>query len=228
MASGMVQPNILLDRDETEITLAPGFQAVHDDYGFDSDLLHILYKVHTVTQDMNTVNPPKSEVIPVRLRERTRSMQYCLLSKLNYKDISGSGDQLLKACRLGVLLYVGIIQNDFWMSSMSKQLISQLKSCLQKGDFTIDSTRALRLWLLFLGGSVVLDLTEKLWFVCSIVQAVSQLSPSNWSDAELLLETFAWVGKVQDKSGQELWDAAARMSRDSENADKNIMNCVVA
>ena len=84
-------------------TLAPGFQAIHD------DLFDILYKVHSVTQSINPVNPPKLEVIPLRLRERIRSIQYYLLSSENHNDISGLGDQLLKACRLGVLLYVGII-----------------------------------------------------------------------------------------------------------------------
>jgi len=210
MESRRVQPSVLRGGGETERTLAPGFQAVHDDYGFDSDLFDILSKVHTVTQDINTINPPKSEVIPLRLRERIWSVQYSLLSRENY-DISGSGYQLLKACRLGVLLYVGIIQNDFWVSSVSKQLLWQLKSCLQRESFATDSTRALRLWLIFLAGSLVLDPTEKLWFVCSIVQAVSQLLLSNWYDAKLLLETFAWVGKVQDKSGRDLWDEAMRM-----------------
>jgi hypothetical protein len=211
MESRRVQLSVLRGCDETERTLAPGFQAVHDDYGFDSDLFDVLYQVHTVTQNINTVNPLKSEAIPLRLRERIRSVQYYLLSRENHDDISGLGDQLLKACRLGVLLYVGIIQNEFWVSSISKQLIWQLKSCLQRESFATDSMRALHLWLIFLAGSLVLDPTEKLWFVCSIVQAVSQLSLSNWCDAKLLLETFAWAGKVQDKSGRDLWDEAMRM-----------------
>jgi len=210
MGSRRIQPSVLRGCDETGRTLAPGFQAVHDDYGFDSHLFDILYEVHTVTQNIDTVNPPKSEVIPLRLRERIRSVQYYLLSRENHDDISGLGDQLLKACRLGVLLYVGIIQNEFWVSSTSKQLIWQLKSCLQRESFATDSMCALRLWLVFLAGSLVLDPTEKLWFVYSIVQTVSQLSLSNWCDAKLLLETFAWTGKVQDKSGRDLWDEAMR------------------
>lgn len=197
--------------DQTERTLAPGSQAVHDDYGFASDFLDILCKVHTVTQNINTVNPPKSKVIPLRLRERLRSIQYYLLSRANHDDISGSGDHLLKACHLGILLYVGTIQNEFWVSSISEQLIRQLKSCLQRENFVTDSMRALRLWLLFLADHLLLDPIEKLWFVCPIVQAISQLSLSNWCDVKLLLETFAWTGKVQDKSGRDLWDRAMRV-----------------
>ncbi len=210
MGSRRVQPSVLRGSDETERTLAPGFQAVHDDYGFDPHLFDILHEVHTVTQEIDIVNPPASEVIPLRLREQIRSVQYDLLSRENHDDTSGSGDQLLEACRLGVLLYVGIIQNEFWVSSTSKHLIWQLKSCLQRGSFASDSTCALRLWLVFLAGSLVLDPTERLWFVYSIVQTVSQLSLPNWWDAKSLLETFAWTGKVQDKSGRDLWDEAMR------------------
>jgi hypothetical protein len=72
---------------------------------------------------------------------------------------------------------------------------------------------ALRLWLIFLAGSLVLDPTEKSWFVCSIAQAASQLSLSSWCDVKLLLETFAWAGKGQDKHGRDLWDEAMRMQR---------------
>jgi hypothetical protein len=191
-------------------TLAPGFQAVHDDYSFDSDLLDILCQVHTMTQDINTVNPPKSEAIPLRLRERIRSIQYYVLSRENY-DISESGDQLLKACRLGILLYVGIIQNEFLAWPISNRLIWQLKSCLQRGSFATDSTRALRLWLIFLAGSLVLDPIDRLWFIWSIGEAVSQLFLLNWDDARLFLETFAWAGKVQNRAGRDLWDEAIRI-----------------
>lgn len=209
--SRRVQPSILRGCDETERTLAPGFQAVHDDYGFDSELFDVFCKVRILTRDINIVNPPKSEVIPLRLRKEIRSVQYELLSRDNYDDISESGDQILKACRLGVLLYVGIIQNDFWVSPVSEQLISQLKSCLQRGSLATDSTHTLRLWLIFLAASAVIDQTEKLWFVCAIAQAASHLSLSNWCDVKLLLETFAWAGKVQDKPGRDLWDEAMRL-----------------
>lgn len=211
MKSRSVQPSVLRSCDETQRRLPPGFQAVHDDYGFDSDLFDILYKVNIVARTMNTVNPPNSEVIPLKLRQMIRSVQYEILCKGDQDDVSGLGDQIPKACRLGVLLFVGTIQNEFWISSMSKQLIGKLKSCLPKRGFATDSMRALRLWLIFLGGSLVLDPAEKLWFVCSAIQTLSQLSLSNWCDAKSLLESFAWTGKMQDKSGREFWNEAVRM-----------------
>ena len=163
-----------------------------------------------MNQEINTVNPPKSEIIPLRLRERIRSIQYCLLSREN-DDISGSGDQLPKACRLGVLLYAVIIQNEFLTSPISKQLIWQLKSCLLGENFTTNSTRVLRLWLLFLASPLVMDPVDKSWFVGATAEVISQLSVLTWHDSKWLLEGFAWAGKVQDKSGQDLWDEATRM-----------------
>jgi hypothetical protein len=213
MDIGRVQPSVLQDWNMAERTLASGFQAVHDGYGFDSDLVDILYKVHNVTQHMNIVNPPKSEIIPIRLRKIIRSVQYDFLVRENYHDISSSGHQLLQACRIGVMLYVGLIQNEFWVSPINKKLIWNLKSCLESQTFATNSLRALRLWLLFLAGSLALEPTEKLWVVCYVAQTVSQLSLSNWSDAKSLLETFAWAGRIQDKSGQDLWNEAMRVQR---------------
>jgi hypothetical protein len=61
----------------------------------------------------------------MRVCEAMRSVQYGILS------LSGSGDWVLGTCYLGVLLYVGIIQNDFWISLMSVHFQLQLKSHLQ-------------------------------------------------------------------------------------------------
>lgn len=204
------QPQALQVCHATERALAPGFQALHNDHGLDSQFLHILYEVHSVTRALNTVDPPKSEVIPLMLRGRIRAIQYGLLSGEDY-GTDASGGQLLKACRLSILLYVGIIQKEFLALPMSPQLIDRLKGCLQVESFTTDSKRALRLWLLFLAGSLVLDPVERSWFVCSLAEAASQLCLSNWCEARVLLEDFAWVAKIQDKSGRDMWGEAMRM-----------------
>jgi hypothetical protein len=210
MQSRTAQPSAPWDRDRKETTLAPGFQALHDCYEFDYDQLDILFTLHAITKEINTVNPPMSETIPMRLRGRMRSVQYNLLREGLY-DMGGSGHQLFKVCRLGAMLYVGTIQNEFWGSPVSENLISHLKSCFQSECFDTNSLRALRFWLLFLVSPLVLDATQRLWFLDSIVEVVRQLSLSSWSDAVSLLETFAWTRKVLGKSGQQLWDETWRM-----------------
>lgn len=192
---------------EVKKTLAPGFQTLHDAYGLGFELFDILFELGTITDDVNTINPPQSEAIPLRVHKKIRLIQYDLLAGENY-NLNKSRDQLLNACRLGALLYTAIIQNDFWVSSISEKLILQLKSCLEGGSRLTKEMSALRLWLMFLAGSLALGPTEKSWFVCSIAQTAFQLSLSSWRDAKLLLETFAWTGKGQDGSGRELWEEA--------------------
>jgi hypothetical protein len=210
MESISADSRILRGRSETKRLLAPGFVAVHCEHEFESDLIDILYQVQSVTLEMNTVNPPKSEVIPMIIRQKIRSIQYSLLQRENHNSAT-SPEQPSKACRLGILLYVGIIQNEFWASPISNQLISQLKLCLGNEGRDTGSIRALHLWVLFLAGSLVIDPMEKRWFVRSIIEVASQLSLSSWCDALGLLETFAWVKKVQDKSARDLWDETMRM-----------------
>ncbi|KAI1376859.1 fungal-specific transcription factor domain-containing protein [Hypoxylon crocopeplum] len=209
-----VYPSDLEEGNDKERTLAPGFKAIHDDHEFDPDLFDILCTVHAVTQDINTVNPPKSESIPLQLRKRIRSVQYGLLS-IEDDDTGRSGDKFLEACRLGALLYVGIIQNEFRIWPVSHQLLWQLNSCLQKESFTTDAMRSLRLWVMFLASSLMLNPVDESWVLYSIAEEASHLSIRNWCDAKLLLETFAWAGKAQDRTGRDTWDAAVKIQRSS-------------
>lgn len=238
--SWQVNPSVLQARDvDTLRSLSPGFQAVHDDCGFDAHLIDILHRVNAVTRTMNTIHRVISNVIPVQLRQTLRSIQYDLLilcaenqddehdsiSSSSSRSSEGSGhdhQQLLlsltRACRLGILLYVGTIQNEFWHPSMSKPLLAQLESYLsqlqlQTGGVAFANNNPLRgisLWLVFLAGSLVRDPSHNPRFVRITSHAVASLSPSlsRWEDAKSLLETFAWVGKLQDQAGRDLWDEA--------------------
>jgi hypothetical protein len=188
--------------------LATGFQALHAQIGFDNDFLDVLCEVHTVTRDMNIANPPKSETIPLELRKRARSIQYSLLHGERYK-IDATGNRIREICSLGVLLYVGIIQKEFIVSPISKRFIQQIQSCHQYGTFSTDSTRALHLWVMFLVSSLLQTSPERSWFLHIIKESISHHSLRSWSDTKLLLESFAWSGKIQDRSGEELWEATS-------------------
>lgn len=211
MERSRVLSTVLLECCETQI-LSSGFQALHDKNEFDPGFLEILYSVNAMDRQLNIVNPPKSESVPTNLLQSIRSVQYYLLSRDNYDEVSESGVQLLKACRLGVLMYVGFIQNDFFISPMSSLFVGQLKACLQNLErFGPEYMRPLHLWLLLLAGPLVIDHSERPWFVLSTIQAVSQLSLSSWPDVKALLHTFAWAEKIQDKPGRGFWDEAVGM-----------------
>jgi len=67
--------------------------------------------------------------------------------------------------------------------------------------------------------SIVLDPVEKSWFFDSIVRAISQLLVSSWCETKLLLESFTWTGKVQNKSGRDLWEDYMRVQSACDSRD---------
>ena len=258
--SWQIEPSVLRARDdETLRSLSPGFQAVHDDCGFDAHLVDILHRVNVVTRIMNTIRPFKSDVIPVQLRQTLRSIQYDLLllcvenqdddhniissipssspsaststsasTSANSEGSSHGHHQqlqlnLTRACHFGILLYSGAIQNELWYPSMSKPLLSHLESSLSQLQLQLQigpiatatkhiALRKLHLWLVILAGSLALEPNDKVRLVRLTSHAVAALSPSlslsRWEDAKKLLETFAWVGKLQDQAGRKLWEEA--------------------
>ncbi|KAF2815865.1 uncharacterized protein BDZ99DRAFT_514505 [Mytilinidion resinicola] len=208
LATSKAQPRILSSYAKPERVLLPGFQAVHNAYGLDADLLDILYDTRSVTGHFNVTDPTNSDTKPSHLRSQIRSIQYRLLSS----NISGSEHHLLKACRLGILLYTGVIQNEFWASPVSAQFMQQVRSCLGRdGGFDSAATRAVRLWLLFLAGAAVSEPSERRWVVGSMVDVIEELKLTSWGQVRGVLENCAWVGKVMDRGGEELWGELGRL-----------------
>jgi len=194
--------------------IALGFQEVHKSHAFDSELLNVLQEVQMVNRELNACNPPKSNIAPLRLRKRIRKIQYYILHKANFAHETPPEEVDLTACHLGILLYNGSIQNDFGVSPISKHLIQILMKLLLRFDNSANSSDhscALRLWLLFLAGPLVHNPSEKSWFVHCVADVVFQLSLASWYETKALLETFAWVGKLQDALGQDLWGQAAEL-----------------
>jgi len=204
-------------------SLAPGFQAIHDECGIVPSDHEMLCELRTVTLDMDSIGQSTSKTIPLTLRKRIRAIQYCILSGEECYDMADPAVQRLKACRLGVLLYVGIIQHDFWVSPISRQMKDHLQSCLGSQSFATAPTQALHLWLLFLAGSVDVDAVERPWYAFAIAQAAVQLSLLEWCDVKPLLKTFAWADKIQDKSGRELWDEATKCNASGATAQSLLL-----
>ena len=207
-----VNTQIVLDDGHTSTQpLHSGFQALLAALDFDPDLSTILHQIASVTQSLNVVSPPNSSIIPMRLRETLRSVQYTLLAKQDHNELHGPRVHTLKTVHLGLLLYAGILQNDFWISPLSSQLRKQVDLYLQSEEGPLTGfVVALRLWFIFLAGPLVLDSTERTLFLRFIAKAKSELALTSWEDARNVLMGFAWVGKIQDVSGQALWDEAVR------------------
>ena len=192
-----------------EYGLSSGFQTIQLSFDCDADLSDILHKVTIVTQNLNIINTPKSEIIPMKLRKALRSIQYDILAGHIWDAPDMPTINVLKTLRLGIAIYAGIIQNDFMISPMSSQFTDELKSCLRSEGPKSNSTHALRLWCIFLAFSLDIDTTETSIFLDLAIQIISDLSLASWAEVKELLVSFAWVGKLQDTAGQATWNAAA-------------------
>ena len=197
--------------DTTTQVLPCGFQSLLAALNFDTDLAVILNQVTIVTQNLNVVSPANSSIILTQLRETLRSVQYTLLAKYGCNRLQRSDNQMLKTVRLGLLLYAGILQNDFWISPLGSQLKRQVELCVQGKDRPVTGLMgALRLWVVFLAGPLVLDSSKRSLFVRFIARAREERALTSWEDGRDVLTTFAWVGKIQDASGQALWEESVR------------------
>lgn len=66
------------------------------------------------------------------------------------------------------------------------------------------------LWVLFVGGSLVLNDVEKTWFVDRIAQILPWTSASCWADTEDCLKRTLWVDKLRSPICLSLWEEAQR------------------
>jgi hypothetical protein len=166
---------------------------------------------------------PEYEDFPLQLRRRLRSVQYRLLSGAGeYDDITETEGQNVEVYRLGILLYLGILQNEFfWVPSMGRRLVSQLRYHLADRNFVTGPLCVQHVWLLFLTSAISLDPFERLWIVESVATACSQLLLSKWDDVKSLLEKYGWVGRIQDKSGRDMWNEVIDVRQGSQVPKEN-------
>ncbi|KAI1342902.1 fungal-specific transcription factor domain-containing protein [Xylariaceae sp. FL0016] len=180
--------------------LSSGFRAVHEECSLDAGFIDVLRLVTIVTRELGAFKRLKSDMLPGLTRRRTRYIQYHILSR-----VSSSEESLITALKLGILLHVGIISNEFSKFPVSHRVTRELRSSLVKANFVGYVMQTLRLWILFLAGSVVGDPLEKQWVLTSIHDCLSRLSISSWEEARFTLEKFAWVGRLQNIGGESLW-----------------------
>ncbi|KIW00114.1 uncharacterized protein PV09_08296 [Verruconis gallopava] len=189
--------------------LVSGFQDVHEEYEFDAELINVLLQAQRVDEDVNIIRPLPSETFPMHLRERLRCIQYSLLGRMTTRSQSNEMSHCT-AVAIGILIYAGIIQNEFQLSPVSYRLKEQFVSCIKGGSFATNSMRALRLWLLFLADSIVHDAKEKAWLSHSVVEMALKLHLSHWDDVKKLLRSFVWAENQQDKNGRLLWETTCQ------------------
>lgn len=158
---------------------------------------------------------PEARLGPKELIEATFSIQYQLLSSAPLEDISDGtfvyeNDELDKAFRLGAIIYMKEILQEFTFSATgSRILVSKLGKSLNlvftNGITPVSSSPLL--WLLFMGGvASIKNGMDRTLFVRHLMRLRYDLGIHEWEEVKERLQNVLWIGKVLDKTGKALWE----------------------
>jgi hypothetical protein len=145
------------------------------------------------------------------------SIQYHLLlfQSAGYK--SSENAVLQEDCCIGALVYLKTVYHFHLCLQVGRfpagaltdgPMIQKLKFCLDMADINTAQTRALSLWIIFLGGAAVAGTKDRAWFVARLAKTVMELQICSWEDAKSSLMKFLWVDRIHENSCKDLWDEA--------------------
>lgn len=162
-----------------------------------------------------TLLTPEARLDPKRFIEDWYSIAYQLLlsgSKevVSDSDFTHENEELGETFRLAALIYMKAILREFLPSTIgSRILISKLKKSLEnvlRTEVTPDSS-SLLLWPLFMGGLASLqNCLDDTFFITHLVRLRRKLELYEWEDVKERLEHVLWIGRVLDRSGEDLWE----------------------
>jgi hypothetical protein len=181
-------------------------------FTFDDGIISILGELQYLTSLLN--NTTMDFLI---VNQFSTSIHCHLLSFLSVSYKSSQNGVTEELCCIGSLVYLKTIY-DFHLclrilglaagAVMNEDMVQKLKSCLGRVEMDTVQTRALFLWVLFLGGVVVAGTRDQAWFVARLAKAIMEWQICRWEDAESSLREFLWVDRVHENSCRDLWDEA--------------------
>lgn len=154
----------------------------------------------------------------VTIDRSAASLQYHVLvfQAAGSRSSQNDNDIMHEICCLGALIYLETFDDFLRLqagrlrasSLLHGALIQKLKSTLDMVDTTnIAPSRALTLWILFLGGAVCAGTKDRVWFVARLVKTIMKLQQLlSWEDAKSSLVKFLWVDRIHEHSCKDLWD----------------------
>lgn len=111
-----------------------------------------------------------------------------------------------KACRLGALLYMKAILEEFPHSATgSSILLKQLQESLYKIS-AVESYAPLLLWLSLVGAALSKTGLDRTWFVAHLAQLTTSVRISSFDDVELAMSRVLCIQKVFGRSFKKLWE----------------------
>jgi hypothetical protein len=122
-------------------------------------------------------------------------------------DTGRSSDlHLNEAIRMGALLYIKDILQNFLFSPMQCRILVQN---LKDGLSEIPCTKKLApvfLWLCLVGANASNTGTARTWFTAHLVRVAASLNIRLWEDVKAILNQLVWIEKLQEVSYRQLWE----------------------
>ncbi|KAG9228434.1 hypothetical protein BJ875DRAFT_240503 [Amylocarpus encephaloides] len=134
------------------------------------------------------------------------SVQYRLLL---FGNETGAHGDAIHAGMLGFATSIFLQMKGF--SMRFERLSSQLKkTILGMNDTTVDSSMAVKLWLLFIARLVISQGGDDFWLETEMRNTIKTLELHCWPSAKHRLMGFLWIGFLHDDSGKKVFEDILR------------------
>jgi hypothetical protein len=144
---------------------------------------------------------------PAAYSEDMYSIEFKLLRPALHGFDSTQEGHAEKACRLGGLLYIKAMLEEFPQSKMgSSILLEKLKESLQGIPRTASMTPLL-LWLSIIGAALS-KFEDKVYYICILAELTSTARITSFNDDEIVMSKVLSLQQVFGRTLERLWENA--------------------
>ncbi|KIW67789.1 hypothetical protein PV04_07017 [Phialophora macrospora] len=169
--------------------------------GLTQTVLNALVELSHLCHALNQAAEKRIPVDPLAFDEDVTCIQHDLL-----RSISPDQEAVERLCVITALIFVQTLTREVPFTRLcSSHISTQLKEALPAVK-TAKAPARLIFWILFMGGLVSKDTSERVWFRQKLTD-FQQLQNDwvQWENVKARLQTVFWVNNLQDAFGLELW-----------------------
>jgi hypothetical protein len=176
-------------------------EAMLVDLGLTQTVLNALVDLSYLCHALNQAAEKRMPVDPLAFDEDVTCIQHDLL-----RSISPNQEAVERLCVITALIFMQTLTREVPFTRLCSSHISkQLKEALP----AVDAAKAPALliyWMLFMGGLVSKDTSDRLWFRKRLMDFQQLRNDwAQWTHVKAQLQKVFWVDNLQDAFGLELW-----------------------
>jgi hypothetical protein len=184
-------------------------------HGSQDSLPKILFEIRHLTLVVESFRRTRGATSSEMLAfSRARSkLEYNLLSMPTPQRevlIASPEQYLYEVVRITAIIYINYVLHEFDPAfGVLTKLKNKLKMVIAAGELGCGdmrpSTDVVMLWVLFMGGMLAVDMTERMWFARRVAIFTRRLKIERWEGAEEYLMRALWIRRMKDVAGEALW-----------------------